>query len=82
MKTALGHAKFGTEETVVATVTEVELTGLEPDTAYLVRVVSHRKNSEKEGLSDMFEFTTLKGTDETNIRYCMVDVIIVVINDI
>ena len=64
MKTALGHAKFRTQETVLAEVTEIELTGLEPDTNYMVRVVSHRKRSQKEGLSDTFEFTTAKGTDK------------------
>lgn len=65
MKTALGDAKFRTQETVLAAVTEIELTGLEPDTNYMVRVVSHRKRSQKEGLSDTFEFTTAKGTDKS-----------------
>ena len=64
MKTALGHAKFRTQETVLAEVTEIELTGLEPDTNYVVRVVSHREGSNKEGLSDTSEFTTAKGTDK------------------
>ena len=63
MKTALGHAKFGTEKTVIAKVTEIELTGLEPDTAYLVRVVSHRKTRQEKGLSDTLELKTAKGTD-------------------
>lgn len=60
MKSALGHAKFRTQETVLAEVTEIELTGLEPDTNYIVRVVSHREGSNKEGLSDTSEFTTAK----------------------
>ena len=82
MKTALGHAKFRTQETVLAEVTEIELTGLEPDTNYIVRVVSHREGSNEEGLSDTSEFTTAKGTDKNRIWYCKVDVIIVVMNDI
>lgn len=60
MKTALGHAKFSTQETVFAAVTEIELTRLEPDTKYMVRVVSHRKESKKEGLSDTLELSTAK----------------------
>ena len=67
MKTAVGHAKFRTQETVIATVTEIELTGLEPDTAYMVRVVSHRKHSPEEGFSDTLELKTAKGTDENII---------------
>ena len=67
MKTALGHAKFRTQETVFAAVTEIELTGLEPDTKYMVRVVSHRKESKKEGLSDTLELSTAKGTDKNTI---------------
>ena len=52
---------FVTEEAVKADVNEWKLTGLEPDTAYLVRVVSHRKNALKEAASAQEEFKTKKG---------------------
>lgn len=71
MKTALGHAKFRTQETVLAEVTEIELTGLEPDTNYVVRVVSHREGSNKEGLSDTLEFTTPKDHTLTIVLVCV-----------
>lgn len=71
MKTALGHAKFRTQETVLAEVTEIELTGLEPDTNYVVRVVSHREGSNKEGLSDTSEFTTAKDHTLTIVLVCV-----------
>ena len=59
MKTALGDdGSFRTEKTVNAMITEAELTGLKADTAYLVRVVSHRMKSQKEGLSNTLEITT------------------------
>lgn len=52
---------FVTEKAVKADVNEWKLTGLEPDTAYLVRVVSHRKNALKEAASAPEEFKTKKG---------------------
>ncbi|XP_068737530.1 angiopoietin-1 receptor-like isoform X2 [Montipora capricornis] len=59
MKTALGDdGSFRTEKTVDATITEAELTGLKADTAYLIRVVSHRMNSQKEGVSNTLELRT------------------------
>ena len=42
---------FVTEKAVKVDVNEWKLTGLEPDTAYLVHVVSHRKNALKEAAS-------------------------------
>ena len=52
---------FVTEKAVKVDVNEWKLTGLEPDTAYLVRVVSHRKNALKEAASAPQEFKTDKG---------------------
>lgn len=57
----VSNADFRTEVTVNADVTEVRLTGLQPDTEYLVRVVSHRKNSRKRGESKPLEIKTIKG---------------------
>ena len=54
------NAAFLIVKTVDAEVTELKLTGLEPDTAYLVKVVSHRKNSQKTGEKEM-DITTAKG---------------------
>ena len=62
-KEAVGNnADFRTEKTVDADVIGVRLTGLEPDTDYLVRVVSHRKNSIKTGTSKELGIKTIKGT--------------------
>lgn len=52
---------FVTEKAVKVDVNEWKLTGLEPDTAYLVRVVSHRKSALKEAASAPQEFKTDKG---------------------
>ena len=52
---------FVTEKAVKADVNEWKLTGLEPDTGYLVRVVSHRKKALKEAASAPQEFKTKKG---------------------
>ena len=52
---------FVTEMAVKVDVNEWKLTGLEPDTGYLVRVVSHRKNALKEAASASQEFKTDKG---------------------
>ena len=54
-------AIFTTEKRVDVDVTELTLSGLEPSTAYLVRVVSHRKSALKEGVSDTLEIETTKG---------------------
>lgn len=54
-------AVFKIEKSVNGDVTEMTLSGLEPSTAYLVRVVSHRKNAQKEGVSKPLEIKTTKG---------------------
>lgn len=55
-----GNAGFRVEVTVGAHVTGVRLTGLEPDTEYLVRVVAHRKDSLKTRESKPLGFKTMK----------------------
>ena len=61
-KDVLGsNAGFLTEVSVDAHVTGVRLTGLKPDTEYLVRVVAHRKASLKTGKTKPLGFKTLKG---------------------
>lgn len=54
-------AVFITEDTVNAEVTKLEVYGLEPNTEYFVQVVSHRKNTQKKGVSDRLEIKTKKG---------------------
>ena len=54
------NAAFQTEKTLDAKFTELKMTGLKPDTAYVVKVKSHRKNSQKTGETKL-EFTTTKG---------------------
>jgi len=61
-KDVLGrNAGFRTEVSVDADVTVVRLTGLQPDTEYLVRVVAHRKSSLKTRESKALGFKTIKG---------------------
>ena len=61
-KDVLGsNVGFRTEVTVDAHVTGVRLTGLQPDTEYLVRVVAHRKDSLKTGESKPLGFKTIEG---------------------
>lgn len=54
------NALFQSEKTLDAEFTELKITGLKPDTAYVVKVRSHRKNSQKTGETQL-EFTTPKG---------------------
>ena len=62
MKSVLGGgAGFVTEVTVGADVTKAQLSQLEADTEYLVRVVAHRKNAKKTGISESLEMKTTKG---------------------
>ena len=61
-KDVLGsNAGFRTEVTLDAHVTGVRLTGLQPDTEHMVRVVAHRKDSLKTGESKPLAFKTTKG---------------------
>ena len=62
------NAVFTIEKSVDADVTELKLTGLKPDTAYLVRVVSHRKNAQKEGVSKTLEIITIKGAQIKSVK--------------
>lgn len=79
MKTALGDdSSFRTEKTVNAMITEAELTGLKADTAYLVRVVSHRMKSQKEGLSNTLEITT-KGEPLIVVLAVVIPLVVIII---
>lgn len=62
MKKVLGGTGYVTEMSVGADLTKAQLTKLEPDTEYLVRVTAHRDKSGKIGLSQPLEMTTEKGT--------------------
>lgn len=68
---------FVTEKAVKADVNEWKLTGLEPDTAYLVRVVSHRKNALKEAASAPEEFKTKKDPTLAIVLGIVVPVIVI-----
>ena len=61
MKKVLGGTGYVTEMSVGADLTKAQLTKLEPDTEYLVRVTAHRDNSGNIGLSQPLEMTTEKG---------------------
>lgn len=61
MKKVLGGTKYVTEMSVGADLTKAQLTKLEPDTEYLVRVTAHRDKSGEIGLSQPLEMTTEKG---------------------
>ncbi|XP_068706025.1 uncharacterized protein [Montipora foliosa] len=79
MKTALGDdSSFRTEKTVGAMITEAEVTGLKADTAYLVRVVSHRMKSPKEGLSNTLEITT-KGEPFPVVLAVVIPLVVIII---
>ncbi|CAH3018175.1 unnamed protein product [Porites evermanni] len=68
---------FVTEKAVKVDVNEWKLTGLEPDTAYLVRVVSHRKNALKEAASAPQEFKTEKDPTLAIVLGIVVPVIVI-----
>lgn len=68
---------FVTEKAVKVDVNEWKLTGLEPDTGYLVRVVSHRKNALKEAASASQEFKTDKDPTLAIVLGIVVPVIVI-----
>lgn len=72
-------AVFKTEDTVNADVTKLEVYGLEPNTEYFVQVVSHRKNTQKKGVSDRLEIKTKKDLTPTIVLAIVIPLIVVII---
>lgn len=73
------NADFQIEKSVKTDVNELKLTGLDPDTEYLVRVVSHRENALKEGVSMSLEFKTDKDSTLTIVLAIVIPLIVIAI---